>query len=70
MFADDLPQKADYQEVLAHIGTWHTARVPVDDMNRLTHQLRYQAEKLGLEIHINSNKEAKTVSFITRRPAG
>jgi len=61
-------ERSDYRDVLIELGMWHTARgVPAGDMNRLTHQLRYQAEKLGLEIQIETNKTAHTVSFITRR---
>jgi hypothetical protein len=66
---DSLPTKADYEDVLSQLDTWHTARdVPPDDMNRLSHQLRYQAERLGLTIHVETNKQARTVSFITRKP--
>ena len=63
-----LPMRADYNEVLLEVGIPHTAHgVPIEDMNRLTHQLRYQADKLGLIIHIEANKEAKTVTFTTKR---
>jgi hypothetical protein len=65
-----LPQKADYSQTLRETGVWHTAhRVPVDDMNRLTHQLRHQAERLHLDITINTNKQARTVSFRTTEHA-
>jgi hypothetical protein len=60
-----LPEKADYTQVLQRTEEWHTAKVPPWDMNRLTHQLRYQAERLHLGITIHTNKEAKTVSFRT-----
>lgn len=68
MADSDLPERADYSAELEQVGIPHTARgVPVWDMNRLTHQLRYQAEKLGLVIHIDANKVARTVTFTTRR---
>lgn len=45
-------------------GEYQTAEgVPPTDFARLTHQLRYQANKLGLDIHIVSDRQKGKVSF-------
>ena len=60
--------KTDYTEQLresAKTKRWMTAeRVPPVDMNRLTHQLRYQAAGLALDITIRTDPERRTVSFL------
>jgi hypothetical protein len=59
---------ADYSRELresAQDGKWKTARkVNPADFPQVTHRLRYQARQLGLEIHIDTNKQENTVSFI------
>jgi hypothetical protein len=46
-------------------GHWQTAEgVAPEDMNSLTHKLRYQAEQLRLLITIHTDPEKGTVSFL------
>jgi len=46
-------------------GRWETAHdVLPDDMNQLTHALRYQANKLDLDITITTDPRNRTVSFL------
>jgi hypothetical protein len=68
-----MANRTDYTDALeagATSGRWQTARnVDPEDVNRLTHQLRYQAARLGLEITIATDTDERTVSFKTWRLA-
>jgi hypothetical protein len=61
-FTDDLEQSSQ-------TGEWQTGSVPAEDINRVTHRLRNQAKKLGLEIEIRTNKQEGKVSFKCRMKA-
>lgn len=58
---------ADYAAVIqeaATTGKPFTARnVPEYDQVRLTRQIRYQARKLGIEVHISVNPQEGTVTI-------
>jgi hypothetical protein len=66
-------QRSDYTSILdeaADTGKPYTAEdVPPEDMARLTHQLRYQAAKLGLAIKIYTDKQKRTVKVVCARPS-
>jgi hypothetical protein len=65
---EDFTEPLKFSAATAH---WQTAReVKPEDMNSLTHRLRYQAEKLGLLITIHSDPERGTVSFLTSKGGG
>jgi hypothetical protein len=50
-------------------GEWQSGYVAPEDFNTVTHRLRYQAKKLGLEIEIRTNKQEGKVSFKCRMKA-
>lgn len=60
---------ADYSKVLTESATdhkWKTAHdVDPSDFSRTTRRLRYQAGQLGLEISITTDKQNRTVSFLS-----
>jgi len=59
----------DYSEILTESSTdhkWKTAHdVDPSDFPRVTRRLRYQASQLGLEISITTDKQNRTVSFLS-----
>jgi hypothetical protein len=58
----------DYTEVIRQSAAtcrWRTAcGIAPEDMDSLTHQLRYQAGKLGFDVSTSTDKKKGTVSFI------
>jgi len=61
----------DYSRQLAQSAeevSWKTADdVAPSDVSNLTHQLRYQASRLGLDITIRTSRKYRTVSFLAWR---
>jgi hypothetical protein len=58
-------QRSDYTSILDEAektGKPYTAEVPPEDFARLTHQLRYQAAKMGLRIKVTTDKQKGTVT--------
>jgi hypothetical protein len=60
------PHKVDYRPMLtlaAETNTPQTAKnVKLDDMQLLTRRLRNQARSLGLEIHISTDRQSRSVT--------
>lgn len=63
-------QRVDYSEKLilsAETRQYYTAQVPIYDIGRVKRQLRYQARRIGLGIHIEVNNQSGYISFICRK---
>lgn len=66
-----MTKSIDYSQVLVESATdhcWKTAHnVDPPDFSKVTRRLRYQAGQLGLKISITTDRQKRTVSFLTGR---